>query len=64
MKKAISGLIISTGLLTAAVHAIAAPLMMSEQNRPQKVQLRQEAINFFSERYLQQKIMKKSAIPS
>jgi len=60
MKTLINALIIGSGLMTAAANAATAHLAMTEQMQAQKVQLRPQAFNFFSDRYLQLEAMKKT----
>jgi hypothetical protein len=60
MKKVMSAVIIASGLLSAGVNAATAHLAMSEQMQAQKIQLRPQAFNFFSDRYRQLQAMKKT----
>lgn len=60
MKTVLSTLIVTTGLMTAPTFALTPELAMTEQMQAQKTQLRPQAFNFFSDRYLQLEAMKKT----
>ncbi len=60
MKTVFSALIVTTGLMTAPAFALTPEQAMTEQMQAQKTQLRPQAFNFFSDRYLQLEAMKKT----
>lgn len=60
MKTAMTALVLSTGLVTASAYALPPQQSLSEQMQAQKTQLRPQAFNFFSDRYLQIEAMKRA----
>lgn len=60
MKTIFTAIVLSTGLMTTSAFALTPQQALSEQMQAQKTQLRPQAFNFFSDRYLQIEAMKKS----
>jgi hypothetical protein len=59
MKTLFTAIVMSAGLVATPVFALSPAQSMSEQMQAQKTQLRPQAFNFFSDRYLQVQAMKK-----
>lgn len=60
MKNMLTAIALTTGLVSAQVFALAPEQALTEQMQAQKTQLRPQAFNFFSDRYLQIQAIKKS----